>query len=67
MKPERLKAYTFKQLVCIIADADIKTWGDFALVGGAISYSFEHEKITYNDYELLYKLLDHQQPGRRTA
>lgn len=67
MKAEPLKSYTFKQLVTIIADADVKTWGDFNLIGGAIAYSFDHEKITYKDYELLFKLLGHQDPERRTA
>ena len=52
-----MKTYTFKQLVLLIAE--IETEEDFQNVtGGAISRSFQAEKITYKDYEILWKLAE---------
>lgn len=47
---------TFKKLVERIAQG-VKTWDEFNEVGGQISRSFDTEKITYKDYEMLYDLL----------
>lgn len=51
------KTYTFKQLVAMIAE--IETEEDFNRVTcGAISRSFQHEKITWKDHETLWKLAE---------
>ena len=52
-----MKTYTFKQLVAMIAE--IETKDDFNnITCGAIAKSFEAEKISYKDYEMLWKLAE---------
>lgn len=51
------KTYTFKQLVAMLAG--IKNEDDFNNVTcAAIKHSFEADKITYKDYELLWDLAE---------
>lgn len=53
LKKERL---TFKKLVTLIAD--VETEEAFWKVDALIAYAFgEQESITWNDYNLLYRLL----------
>ena len=52
---EREKAKTLKQLVALLAE--IKNEDDAGVAGGEINWSFESEKITWQDHEMLYKIL----------
>lgn len=54
LKEDNFKALSFKQLVNLLAD--VKTEEDFNRACGQIDMSFQHDKITWNDNELLYKL-----------
>lgn len=45
---------TFKQLVKLFSE--VKTEEDFNRACGAIDDSFQHDKINWNDHELLYDL-----------
>ena len=49
---------TFKKLVAMIAGTKITTWDEFNEICGHISRAFETEKITFNDYEMLYSLVE---------
>lgn len=51
----------FKKLVAQIAD--IITQDDFDAACGAIDRAFQSEKITWKDYELLYRLLAQVNPN----
>ena len=48
------QAKTFKALVTALAMAETKDEADAVLAD--VSYSYQHDKITYNDNELLYAL-----------
>lgn len=50
------KALNYKQLVTQIAG--IKTTDEAGAIGGQINRSFEAEKITANDFETLWELLN---------
>ena len=52
---EAVRFKTFKQLVDTIASISSKE--DFNRACGEIDDSFQHDKITWNDHELLYKLI----------
>ena len=53
----------FKKLVAMIAT--IETMEDFNTVCGCVSDAFQHEKISYKDYELLFDLLKKIMPTDR--
>lgn len=54
---EKKKWLTFKQLVVEIANAE-NGEDEFWRVGHEINLSFEHEKITWQDHEMLWKLAE---------
>ena len=47
---------TFKQLVGQLSE--IKTKEDLWALCGEIDRSYQHEKITWNDHETLYKIIN---------
>ena len=48
---------TFKQLVRQLAE--VKTREDLWTLCGAIDWSYQHNKITCQDNETLYKIINH--------
>ena len=51
---EDRQVLTFKQLVKLFSE--VQTEEDFNRACGAIDDSFQHDKINWNDHELLYDL-----------
>lgn len=51
-----MKAKTYKQIIADIAAAETKD--DLATAGGEIETSYQAEKITFNDLETLYKIIN---------
>lgn len=48
------KPMTYKKLVKQISE--IQDWDDICRAEGEINFAFEHEKITWDDHETLYKI-----------
>ena len=48
------KFLTFKELVKLFSE--VETEDDFNRACGEIDNSFQHEKISWNDHQLLYRL-----------
>lgn len=49
--------YTFKQLVVRIAEADTTDLDTCNELCAEVDSSFDRDKITWNDHEVLYKLI----------
>lgn len=50
---------TFKQLVYMVVDTSYLSDEYWNNTAHQIKMSFEHDKITWGDYELLHRMLDH--------
>lgn len=51
------KYKTFKQLISQLAE--VRTKEDVWTLCGEVDQSYQHGKITYNDNETIYKIINH--------